>query len=177
MSKSPQALIKRLVGRAAPNLSLPFTTYANHHDLEVRSAEISLADIASRHILVVYFFPSEDEDEGPVANTMSRVYRTYNDEIRGLGGRIVGVSTQTALAQQQIALAELFPQLLLSDSKLVLAEALGLPTKEIAGKDEYLPFAVLIRDGVIAHAIYPIDSPRAHMAEILAWLDQTKAVS
>ncbi len=174
--KEAQALATPLAGRPAPDVELPWTTYADKQDLLGPNANTSLAELARRHTLVAYFFPSEDEEEGPFADTMSRVYRANDHEITQLQARTVGVSTQTALAQQQIALTELFPQLLLADDELRLADALQLPTTEVAGRDEYRPMAILIYKGLISHVIYPIASPRAHIAEVLAWLAERKTV-
>ena len=49
-------------------------------------------------------------------------------------------------------------------------DSLLLPTTEVAGRDEYEPMALLVRGGVIAQAAYPIPFPRAHIPEVLAWL-------
>lgn len=171
MADDADALIKRLTGLSAPEVALPWTTYADCHDLLGPAASMSLSALAIHDTLVVYFFPAEDEEDGPAANTMSRVYRSSYHDISRLGARVVGVSTQTALQQQEIALAELFPQLLLADDELRLADSLLLPTTEVAGRDEYEPITLLIRGGVIAQAIYPIPFPRTHIPEVLAWLE------
>jgi DNA-binding IclR family transcriptional regulator/peroxiredoxin len=140
------------------------------HDELGPAANMSLADLAERHTLVVYFTPGEDEGDGPSADTMSRVYRANEHGITQLGARAVGVSTQTALEQQQIAVSEEFPHLMLADDQLALADDLGLPTVEIDGRDEYEPLALIIRDKVIAHVVYPIVSPGSHIDDVLRWL-------
>jgi peroxiredoxin len=173
VNEEPHPLVARLVGLAAPRISLPWTTYAYSHDLLGANANTSLAVIASYETLVAYFFPAESEDDPPDANTMSRVFRDTCNDIAQHGAQVVGVSTQTALAQQQIAAAESFGHLLLSDSEMKLADALRLPTVEIDGRDEYEPITTVIRDGRIARVVYPIASPRAHIPEVLAWLQNT----
>jgi peroxiredoxin len=174
MDKEPHPLIARLVGLSAPTVILPWTTYADSHDELGEAANMSLADLAERHTLVVYFTPGEDESDGPSADTMSRVYRANDHGITQLGAQTVGVSTQTALEQQQIAVTEEFPQWMLADDKLALADDLGLPTVEIDGRDEYEPMAIIIRDGCIAHVVYPIASPSGHIDGILRWLARRK---
>lgn len=159
----------RVLGLPAPSVALPWTTYASCHDQLGPAANTSLAALSERTTLVVYFFPAETEGNYD-ADTMSRAFRESDDAIGNLKARVVGVSTQTALEQQMIATTELFPQLLLADEVLELAEALDLPTTEIDGRDEYDPLTVIIRDGIIAHVIYPIASPKAHIKEIIEWL-------
>lgn len=172
MGKEPHPLITRLVGLSAPAVILPWTTYADTHNELGTAANTSLADLAERHTLVVYFTASEDEGNGPSADTMSRVYRANDHGITKLGARTVGVSTQTALEQQQIAVSEEFPQLMLADDELALAEDLGLPTVEIDGRYEYESLAMIVRGGIIVHVVYPIISPCGHIDDVLCWLAQ-----
>jgi peroxiredoxin len=170
----PHPFTEHLVGLLAPTVSLPWTTYADMHDELGPAANLSLAGLAARHTLVVYFFPSEDEGDGPVADTMSRVYRANDGAITQLGGRTVGVSTQTALEQQKIAGNESFPQMMLADHELKLADSLDLPTVEIEGRDEYEALSIVIRDGTIAYVVYPIASPSGHIDSVLCWLTQNQ---
>jgi peroxiredoxin len=177
MIEDAEDVVKRLTGLPVPEIALPWTAYADHHDLLRPAASMSLADLAKRDMLVAYFFPAEDEEDGPSVNTVSRAYRSSYHEISRLGARIVGISTQAASRQRQIALTELFPQLLLADDELWLAEALWLPTTEVADRYEYEPMTLLVRDGLIAQVIYPIASPRAHIAQVLGWLQEEGGAS
>ncbi len=170
----PHPFVEHLPGLLAPPISLPWTTYADSHKALGPAANTSLADLAARNTLVVYFFSSEDEGDGPTADTMSRVYRDNDGAIRQLGARTIGVSTQTALEQQEIANTELFPQMMLADDKLRLAENLDLPTVEIDGRDEYEALTIVIREGEIAYVAYPIASPSGHIDGVLRWLTQDK---
>ena len=161
----------RLVGLQAPSVVLPWTTYAACHDQLGPAANTSLAAISEWVTLVVYFFSAENEGTYD-ANTMSRAFRDADDAIGNLKVRTVGVSTQTTHEQQTIATIELFPQLLLADEDMALAEALDLPTLQVNGRNEYEPLTVIIRNGYIAHVIHPIVSPREHIAKVLDWLTQ-----
>lgn len=163
-------MVEHLIGLPAPTVSVLWTTHTDNHDEP--SANTSLADLARRHTLVVYFTPSEDEGDGPTADTMSRVYKANQNGVAQLGALIVGVSTQTALEQQLIASAESFPQPMLADDKRELAKTLDLPTVKIDGRDEYEPLAIIIRDGLIAHVEYPISSAGSHIDGVLRWLAQ-----
>jgi peroxiredoxin len=171
MTERPADLASRLLGHPAPTVSLPWTTYADMHDALGPGVNTSLAALAARGTLIVYFFPAETEGNF-AADTMSRAFRDRDNEITQARARVVGVSTQPALEQQQIAVAELFPQLLLADAELRLADELRLPTIEIDGRDEYEPMTIMLCASRIAHVIYPIPSPSAHIAEVLSWLAQ-----
>lgn len=179
-SDEPHEFVEHLLGLPAPTVSLPWTTYADMQDALGPAAKTSLADLAARDTLVVYFYPSEDEREGFAADTMSRVYRNNDGAVTQLGARTVGVSTETALNQQQIAASELFPQLLLSDEKAEVAKDLDLPTVIIDDRPEYEPLAIIIRDGKIAYVAYtyPGAAPSEYIEHILRWLaenQQTKS--
>jgi peroxiredoxin len=78
------------------------------HDALGPGANTSLAALAARRTLVTYFFPAETDGD-PAADTMGRAFRDRDNEMTASGARIVGVSTQTALEQQETAVAELFP--------------------------------------------------------------------
>ena len=67
---------------------------------------------------------------------------------------------------------ELIAHLLLADAELELADELGVPTTETDGRDEYEPMTLVIHDGRIAHVVYPIVLPRAHIDGVLSWLAQ-----
>jgi DNA-binding IclR family transcriptional regulator/peroxiredoxin len=170
--QEPHPLIAQLVGLSAPTIVLPWTTCVEFHDELGSAANMSLADLAERHTLVVYFTPAEDEGDGPSADTMSRVYRANEHGITQLGARTVGVSAQPALEQEQLAVNEEFSHWMLADDKLALADDLVLPTVEINGRDEYEPLALIIRDKVIVHVVYPIASPGSHIDDVLRWLAQ-----
>jgi DNA-binding IclR family transcriptional regulator/peroxiredoxin len=163
---------ERLIGLPAPRVVLPWTTYGDIQEELGSAAKTNLADLAKRRTLVVYFTPSEDERDGPLEDTMSRVYRANEGGITQLGARVIAVSTQTAAEQQRLAVAESFSHMVLADDKLKLADALDLPTVEIDGRGEYEPLVIIIRDKVIAHVVYPIESPSSHIDEVLRWLAQ-----
>ncbi len=172
MGEELHPLVEHLIGLPAPRVVLPWTTYGDIQEELGSIAKTNLADLAKHQTLVVYFTPSEDERDGHSADTMSRVYRANGGGITQLGARVIAISTQMALEQQQLAFAESFSNLMLADDKLKLAEALDLPTVEIDGRDEYEPLVIIIRDKVIAHVIYPIESPSNHIDDVLRWLAQ-----
>jgi len=59
---------------------------------------------------------------------------------------------------------------ILSDSALALVDAIALPTFEADRQQLYKRITLVIRDGAIEHAFYPIFPPSEHAGEVLAWL-------
>jgi peroxiredoxin len=51
-----------------------------------------------------------------------------------------------------------------------LAAAVGLPTFEAGGVTLYKRLTLIIRNGLIEHAFYPIFPPNEHAEQVLAWL-------
>lgn len=130
----------------------------------------SLAALAARHTLLVYLTPSEPREADEDAETMGRVYRDHDEAICDLGALVVGVSTQSLSEQHEIAEPKPYPQTLLCDDHLVLARVLGLPITINAARIEYQPLVLIVKEGAIAHVIYPIDSPEESAAGAVAWL-------
>lgn len=58
---------------------------------------------------------------------------------------------------------------MLSDPRLDLVAALGLPTFEVDGLTLFKRLTLIIRDGVIEHVFYPIFPPNVHAQQVLAW--------
>jgi peroxiredoxin len=63
----------------------------------------------------------------------------------------------------------------LSDSGLLLAGQLGLPTFEAGDRPRYKRLTLVINGGQIEHVFYPVFPPDKHAAEVLAWLQQATA--
>lgn len=178
MVESSQEFVARMLsGQVAPKVRLSWTTYGNLHDEVGDGANMSLAMIARGGMLVAYFFPTETEED-PNADTMNHAFRDRFDDFMRLNVQVVGVSAQTALAQQQCEVNEVFPldiplpQHLLSDTDMELAGELALPTFETDGHGEYEPLTIVFDADRIVHVVYPIESPRAHIDGVLDWLAQ-----
>ena len=58
----------------------------------------------------------------------------------------------------------------LSDPRLELARALDLPTFAAGEERLYKRLTLVVTDGAIEHAFYPIFPPDRHAAEVLDWL-------
>jgi peroxiredoxin len=168
---NPRALEARLMGLVAPAIELPWNTYEDQRGQELLGphAITSLAQLARRRTLVVYFYPVEpgDDCEG---DTLPNVFRDRSDTFAAMYLTLVGISTQTPREQLEMAGNDLLPPYHLADSHLRLADHLRIPTREIDGKDHYEPLILIVYRGRIAKVFYPIISPRACISSVLAWL-------
>ncbi len=83
-----------------------------------------------------------------------------------LGVRVFGLSTQTAEDQREAAERLRLPYVLLSDPSV----SLGLPTFEVEGVTLYRRLTLIVRDGVVEKALYPVFPPNEAAAQALAAL-------
>lgn len=165
---SSRGLGRRLVGVRAPAVELPFAL----------DALVSLAKLARRRSLVVFFYPGMDQgrcgEQEDVDTARVSGWCEHESELGELGYMVVGVSSQSPSVQGQFASDELLGYMLLSDSELELARELGLPTRRVAGERVYEPLTVVVEHGRIARVFYPVDS--AHDAEtVMDWIRRVRA--
>ena len=98
-------------------------------------------------------------------------FRDHHEKVLGRGvERIFGVSTQNTEYQQEVAARLALPFALLSDENLSLTRALRLPTFEVDGMVLLKRLTLVIRDGRIEHAFYPVFPPDRHAEQVADWL-------
>jgi len=103
-------------------------------------------------------------------------FRDHYAEIRAAGGAAVyGLSTQTAAHQAELAERLALPFEVLSDTGRELARALDLPTFTVDGEQLYKRLTLIVSDGRIEHAFYPIFPPDEHASQVLGWLSAQAA--
>ena len=100
----------------------------------------------------------------------SCAFRDHAGELAELGAQVLGLSAQPAEEQVAFAEREHLPFALLSDRDLQLAAALRLPTFDVAGMRLFKRITLVVEDGAIAKAFYPVFPPDQNAAEVLAWL-------
>lgn len=83
---------------------------------------------------------------------------------------VVGISSQSAEEQREFAEREHIPFPLLSDTELMLATTLSLPTFEAAGMTLYKRLTFVAEAGRIVKVFYPVFPPDRSAMEVLAWL-------
>ena len=97
-------------------------------------------------------------------------FRDHHAELRAAGAAVLGLSAQSGTDQDEAAGRLRLPYPLLADPELRLAAQLGLPTFSVDGMVLYRRLTLVVRDGVVEHAFYPVFPPDAHAAQVLQWL-------
>jgi peroxiredoxin len=97
-------------------------------------------------------------------------FRDHAAELRAAGAAVAGLSTQDTAYQREAAERLQLPFPLLSDARLELTRALGLPTFSVAGRTLLERLTLVVRDGTVEHVFYPVFPPDTHAAAVLAWL-------
>jgi peroxiredoxin len=97
-------------------------------------------------------------------------YRDHHDELRGLGARVFGVSTQDTAYQREAVERLHLPFPLLSDARLELAQALRLPTFVVAGQTLIRRLTLVGDRERIERAFYPVFPPDEDALNVLEYL-------
>ena len=137
-------------------------------------------DVASFSVLYVYprtgkigepSLPGWDDIPGARGCTpQSCAFRDHAAELAELGATVAGLSAQSLDDQIEFAERTHMPYPVISDSRLVLRDELGLPTFEVAGHTLYKRLALIARLGSIEQVFYPVFPPDRNAADVVAWL-------
>ena len=104
----------------------------------------------------------------------SCAFRDHHAELRALGARVFGLSTQDTDYQREAKERLHLPFDLLSDKELNFAAALDLLTFEVEGMELIRRLTLIIRDGVIEHVFYPVFPPDKNAEEVIEWFRQMR---
>ena len=100
-------------------------------------------------------------------------FRDLYTELKAAGAEhVFGLSTQSNIYQAEMAARLHLPFPVLSDEKLELTRALGLPTMEVAGLTLIKRLALIVDDARIKHVFYPVFPPDRNAGDVLAWLKE-----
>ena len=162
---------RHLAGAKLPSLALAATN----------GSQVDLATLKGR--TVVYIYPRTGRpgvalhdgwDAIPGARgctPQSCSFRDHFAELQSLGvAHLFGLSTQDTDYQREAADRLHLPFPILSDAGLQFANALGLPTFEVAGMTPLKRMVLVIDDGVIAKTFYPVFPPDESAAMVVGWL-------
>ncbi|MDA8343977.1 MAG: redoxin family protein [Thermaerobacter sp.] len=98
-------------------------------------------------------------------------FRDHHAELLDAGvQRVFGLSSQSTQYQREVVERLRLPFAMLSDERLALAQAMGLPTFEAEGMRLFRRLTLIVRRGIVEHAFYPVDAPERHGLEVLEWL-------
>jgi peroxiredoxin len=166
---------RHLGGMKVPDLALPAT----------EGAPVNLSKLKGRTVIYIYprtgvpgVDPPDGWDQIPGARgctPQSCAFRDHFGELTRLGvAQLYGLSTQDTVYQREAAtrLHLSFP--ILSDEKLALTKALKLPTFTAAGMTLLKRMALVIDDGTISKAFYPVFPPDKNAVDVIAWIQASR---
>lgn len=163
-----------LPGAAWPALALPSSA----------GGTVSLAEVDTDW-QVLYFYPRTGQPDRDPPGGLKKwdaipgsrgctpqacAYRDLHAELRALGCRVYGVSTQDTEYQREAAGRLHLPFPLLSDARLDLARALRLPTFEVEGLTLIRRLTLIGQRARIERCLYPVFPPDADAANVLRYL-------
>jgi peroxiredoxin len=140
----------------------------------------NLARMPGRAVLVVYPWtgraglanpPDWDTIPGAHGSTPElEGFRDHAAEYRRLGFELLALSGQDGTHQRELAGRLRLPFPILSDDGLAFAAALRLPTFTTGGVTYLKRLTLLIADGRIERAVYPVHPPDTHARDLIAML-------
>lgn len=173
-----------------PDLPVPLDDGACDHLPGLRVPSVPLAatdgeavDLSALHgRSVVYIYPRTGRPDQEMPDGWNAIpgargctpqscaYRDHHAELRALGARVFGLSTQETPDQREAGDRLHLPFPLLSDAALAFAGALHLPTFEVAGMTLIKRLTLIVTDSVIERVFYPVFPPDADAGRVIAWL-------
>ena len=166
---------RHLPGMKLPDLTLPATD----------GAAVNLSKLKRRTVVYIYprtgvpgVDPPDGWDQIPGARgctPQSCSFRDHFGELKRLGvAQLFGLSTQDTAYQKEAAARLHLPFPILSDEKLALTKALKLPTFSVTGMTLLKRMALMIDDGTISKAFYPVFPPDKNAEEVITWLQASR---
>lgn len=159
-------------GTALPDLDLPA------HD----GTRVSLRRLTQTSVLFIYPWtgrdglsnpPDWDHIAGAHGSTPEAAgFRDLYAAFQARGYAVFGLSGQDGAHHRELAERLALPFPLLSDAAGAFRDALALPTFETGGVRYLTRLTLLIADGAITRAIYPVRVPPTHAANLLAHIDK-----
>jgi peroxiredoxin len=161
-----------------PGLSLPSVPL-----LATDGETVDLSTLPGRTVVYAYPRTGRPDQDVPVGwdeipgargcTPQSCAFRDHHAELRTLGARVFGLSTQDTAYQREAVERLHLPFSLLSDRELAFATALRLPTFQapsLPGETLLKRLTLILRDGRVEHHFYPVFPPDQNAADVIAWL-------
>ena len=160
----------RLLGLPIPNLTLSSST-----------GPVNLGKLA-RERLVLYIYPRTGRPGEPLlpgwddipgargCTPQSCAFRDHAAELAAFGAAVAGLSAQSLDDQREFAERNRMPFPIVSDERLELGRALGLPTFTTQGLTLYKRVTLVAERGEVEKVFYPVFPPDRNAEEVLAWM-------
>jgi peroxiredoxin len=98
-------------------------------------------------------------------------FRDHHADLLAAGAvQVFGLSSQSSEYQREAVDRLHLPFAMLSDERLALAGALGLPTFTAGGMTLYRRLTMIVTGRAAEHAFYPVFPPDQHAQQVLDWL-------
>jgi len=182
MSADPYAL--------PPDLPVPEDDGAADHLVGASMPELELpssrGEVNVRDVDVLYVYPRTGRPGQPMlagwddipgargCTPQSCGFRDHAAELAEFAMRVAGLSAQSLDDQLEFAERNRMPFPVISDERLELAQALGLPTFEVEGMTLYKRLALIAEAGMIVKVFYPVFPPDQNADDVLAWLRERR---
>ena len=162
-----------LVGSFLPSLVLQSTD----------GTSVDVAGLAGKW--VIYIYPMTGRPGVPLPDGWDGIpgargctpqscsFRDHYAELKALKTGVFGLSAQTTEYQREARDRLHLPFQLLSDSTLLLKNAMQLPTITVAGMELFKRLTLITHDGQIEKIFYPVFPPDQNADEVLVWLKKT----
>ena len=165
---------RHLAGAALPPVALPST-----------SGGLVRLDDSTLPLAVVYCYPRTGRPDAVALGStatwnaipgargctpQSCAYRDHYRELHELGAVVYGLSTQPTDYQREAVSRLRLPFELLSDTSGEFSARLRLPWFEVEGVRLLKRVTLIIRQGLIAHCIYPVFPPDKDAETVIAWI-------
>ena len=143
---------------------------------------VNLSTLLGRTVVYCYSRTGRSDEELPRGwneipgargcTPQSCAFRDHHEELRALGARVFGLSTQDTEHQREAVERLHLPFELLSDENLAFARALRLPTFGVGSMRLIKRLTFVINEGRIEKVFYPIFPPDSNAKEVVEWLSR-----
>lgn len=143
---------------------------------------VDLASISGRTVVYCYPLTGRPDRDLPKGwndivgargcTPQACAFRDYYRELQALGAGCFGLSAQTTEYQQEAVRRLHLPFELLSDSQLMFAKALRLPTFEVESVILIKRLTLIVGNGCIEKVFYPLFPPDRNAEQVIEWLSQ-----
>jgi peroxiredoxin len=143
-------------------------------------SSINIGNLKGWH--VIYIYPMTGQPNTPLpagwdaipgargCTPQSCSFRDYFDDFAELNVKVYGISTQTAEQQLEAKKRLHLPFELLSDSQLMLRNAVNFPMFQVGELNLYKRLTIVINDNQIVKVFYPVFPPDKNAEEVIEWL-------
>ncbi len=173
--------------------SIPLDDAAANHLKNFNIPSISLPNQEGNYLrldrsdtfrMIIYFFPMTGRPDMPLPENWNKIpgangctlqtckFRDNYDDLIGLNAVPIGITAQSVNYNKEMTNRLRVPFDVLSDEKLELKNALGLPTFLVKDKIYLKRLTLIIEKKMVKKVFYPIYPIDKHIDDVLKWLKE-----